>query len=277
MPTTDSTTDEPVSRPEYMQGVSDVYKEMADTILVVEGVELPVHRDLLAANSDVFASLLISSLPDKSNRARLRIPLVDDTLSEILTVLGYLYRHRKFIIGQGPVQPNSPDDVRALVKFAHKYNMEELVKGCEAYLIDEVQKTSHQEYVLFKRNELVVAWTELAEQCGLKRFLAYCERFMIQDHDESFWHDPAVKADRLSHDCLLRVLHGQQAHRQKAWAYIRTLPLTRKGSKDFDVDIKTLMEWQALEDISSRMALLPPCRWVCMYSTVAKHICSEHS
>lgn len=241
MPVTD---DAPVTRPEYMQGVSDVYVGMADIVLVVEGVELPVHRDLLAANSDVFASLLVSSLPGKLNNAKPRIPLVDDTLSEILTVLGYLYRHRKFSIGQGPVQPKSPDDVRALVKFAHKYNMEELLEGCEAYLIDEVPKTSGDTYVLFKRNELVVAWTELAEQCGLKRFLAYCERFMIQDHDKSFWHDPSVKAGRLSQNCLLRVLRGQQVNRQKAWAYIRAQPLVRKGSKDFDVDIGTLLEWQ---------------------------------
>jgi len=185
------------------------------------------------------------SLHDQPSNERLRVPLVDDTSSEISTVLGYFYRHCKFSTGLGPLQLKSPDDARALIKFAHKYNIEGLLPGCEAYLVDEVQKMSPQnEWVLFKRNELVVAWTELAEQCGLKRFLAYCERFMIKDHDESFWHDPAVKADRLSHDCLLRVLRGQQVYRRKAKAYIHALPVANKGRIDFDVGINSLLEWQ---------------------------------
>jgi hypothetical protein len=248
MPVINDTADEPVSRPEYMQGLSDVYVGMADTVLVVEGLELPVHRHLLAANSDVFASLLTSSLHDQPNNARLRVPLVDDSSLEISTVLGYLYRHCKFSIGLGPVRLKSLDDVRALVKFAHKYNMEEVLQGCEACLIDEVQKLSqHGTWVLFTRNEMVVAWTELAEQCGLNRFLAYCERFMIHDHDASFWHDPSVKADRLSHECLLQVLRGQQSYRRNAHAYVQALrgaPISRGGSRDFDVGIDSLMEWQ---------------------------------
>ncbi len=249
MPVTDPTAEEPVPRSEYMQGLSDVYVGMADTVLVVEGAELPVHRDLLAANSDVFANLLISSLHHQPNDARLRVPLIDDTSSEISTVLGYLYRHCKFSTGLGPLQLKTPDDARALIKFAHKYNIEGLLPGCEAYLIDEVQKLSPQnKWVLFKRNEIIVAWTELAEQCGLKRFLAYCEQFMIQDGDESFWHDPSVKSDRLSHGCLLRVLRGHQAYRKNSQAYIRTLRQravsTFSGSRELDVGVDSLLEWQ---------------------------------
>lgn len=62
---------------------------------------------------------------------------------------------------------------------------------------------------------------------------------MIQDDDATLWLDPAMKADRISRGCLLRMLYGQQIYRRNMCAHSR---LGFAARQDLDISISQLLE-----------------------------------
>lgn len=198
----------------YMLGLSHQVVSMADAVLIVQAAEVPVHTYVLAANSPVFATMLgtITIAPQKS-KTLYKIPLQGDSLAVVCTALRYMY------IGSLVVSPGTPaikscDDAAALVSFAHKYSITQLVDKAEAYLIGAACEDDGQ--ALFGDPKQLVEWVILAETCNLDVFLAYAERFMIQHMDASFWQGALAEVDGgISQQCFLRVLRGALHGRQE--------------------------------------------------------------
>lgn len=215
---------------------------MADVKLVVEGVELPAHKTILAANSKVFADLFTSqasAAPSNSGVPQVPlVPLVGESLQDATTALTYLYRN---CVPSTHAQSVASREARALIRFGHKYGMQGMLDAIESVLISYFQQDCWE---LIDDNADVATWTATAEKYGLRRLLAHCEDFMIKDDDESLWHDKALVGDDVSRASLLRVLRGLQHSRLKM----------KQGSKncrpaeEFDADIPTLLEWQKSEE-----------------------------
>lgn len=227
---------------DHMIGVSDTFADMADAVLVLENTEFPVHKNILAANSKVFAEAFTAASRDQTNPSRkVSVRLYGDNMSEISTVLTYLYKDCLF---GGTSDIDCCEDIKVLVKVAHKYSMLSVISVCEIQLIAKLKETKNdKEWVLFYDNEAVVSWTEFAEKFSLDTFLAHCEAFMIMDVDATLWMDPAMKADRISRGCLLRVLYGQQAYRRNVCADSKTHSRsTFAARQELDMSIPQLLE-----------------------------------
>ncbi len=229
---------------DHMQGVSDTFAGMADAVLLLENTELPVHKNILAANSKVFAEAFTaaSCAADQTHPSgKVPVRLYGDSLSEISTVLTYLYKGCLF---GGTPDIDCLEDIKVLVKVAHKYSMLSVLSVCETQLIAKLKEMKNDdEWVLFYDNEAVVSWTEFAGKFSLDTFLAHCEAFMIKDNDATLWFDPAMKADRISRGCLLRVLYGQQVYRRNVRVDSRSAFATRQ---DLDLSISQLLECRNL-------------------------------
>ena len=165
-----------------MEGLPASVAALSDTILKVDGTNLPVHRAILAINSPVFADLFAYALSRGSKTSRLEIPLVGDEVLDVRTALEYLYKGCT-ICSSSALLLKSSDDARSLVKFAHKYNITSLVEACETYLVDCLQQTGHHDF--FTSTEALVEWTALAEECELNTFLAHCEVFIMHNWDRN--------------------------------------------------------------------------------------------
>ena len=200
-----------------MHGLPTEFVEMTDACLIVDGASLPVHRAILAANSTVFAKLFncattkkpmpapepsalrlaqVSGNCQTSNTTQLQVPLKGDNIWDVCTALIYLYKG--LVFSSSPSEITSSADARALVKFAHKYDIKSMLEACESYLIELVNKDmascTAENYRLFLTNEDVVSWTALAEEYNLDNLLAHCELFITQDNDSQF-------VVRSCHDC----------------------------------------------------------------------------
>lgn len=200
----------------YMLGVSEQVASMADVMLIVQGTELPVHTYILAANSPVFANMLMleatSTAPSKSKPLH-TIPLEGDSLPIVCTALRYMYLWSMVVIPSTPAI-QSCEDAAALVTFAHKYSMTRVLDKAEGHLVAEACKDKGK--VLFDDPAQLVAWVKLAETCKLDVFLAHVERFMIQHMDISFCQSELAGSDGISQQCSLRVLRGALHGRQEA-------------------------------------------------------------
>ena len=65
----------------YMLGLSEQVASMADAVLIVQGMELPIHTYILIANSPVFADMLeTASTTPQNSKPFHKIPLEGDSL-----------------------------------------------------------------------------------------------------------------------------------------------------------------------------------------------------
>lgn len=100
----------------------------------------------------------------------------------------------------------------------------------------------------------------------MEELLAHCELFMLKLQDRNFWQHPALMSDRISKQCLLRLLRGAQYHMLSSEARIaqiqekfqstvqqgtigfgsfgpsnRVNHISHEGGRHISID--TLMEW----------------------------------
>ena len=240
-----------------MEGLPESVAALSDTILKVDGTNLPVHRAILAINSPVFADLFAYALSRGSKTSRLEIPLVRDEVLDVRKALEYLYKGCT-ICSSSELHLKSRDDAKSLVKFAHKYNIKSLVEACETYLVGCLQQTGQQNF--FTSTEAIVEWTALAEECELHTFLAHCEFFMINDRDRNRWSHPSMASDHISRRCLLRMLRGLQLQQRKSDDFIngfydklvgdpqaeeihKTFGCIPDSRPDHSVSVAKLMDW----------------------------------
>lgn len=121
-----------------------------------------------------------------------------------------------------PFKPElqSVDAAISLARFAHKYAVTALIAECESFL---VKAHTLNGAALFTTPEAVVSLLLLAESCCMETLLAHCELFMIKQSDSSFWQHPALMSQRISRQCLLKLLRGAQHHKVTSEAQITTL------------------------------------------------------
>ena len=189
-----------------MHGLSEAVTHSADVLLVVEQQEFPAQQFLLAANCEVFASMLLEAA-DKGSRSpgtgrRLRIPLTGDSANDVTAALRFLYRS---IVCNGALPTlSSVEDAIGLAKFGHKYQSTGFSAISENYLVEQAQSDPS---LLTDPKSLAVC-ISLAESCKMHNLLAHCELHMINSSSEEFWQQTAVHCEHISKQSLLRVLRG---------------------------------------------------------------------
>lgn len=234
----------------------------ADVLLVAENEEFPAHSFLLAVNSVIFAEILSEARSSTNDPLQqLRLPLTDDSAKDVRIALTYFYM-RCAVMSSSRLELQSVDDAISLARFAHKYAVTPLAAECESFLVVNAQTLNGA--ALFTTPEAVVSLLLLAESCCMETLLAHCELFMIKQSDSSFWQHPAFMSQRISQQCLLRLLRGAQHHKMMSEAQITllqapppsrcsqpfglTLPhvaaqLTDSSEDHRHVSISTLIQW----------------------------------
>ena len=197
---------------QYFQGLPEQFARLADVTLVAEGVELRVHQAILAANSPFFGDIFLSALEGKqeSSGSRLRCPLPGDKLDDVVTLLRYCYQCCTLFSSSKPCL-GSAKDACSLARFAHKYDMQALLRECEAFLTVKAKAVETSNNTLDITS--ILEWASLADGCGMTDLLAHCELIMAKTWGTSLWQDSRLtEADSISRSCLLRVLRAAQHH-----------------------------------------------------------------
>ncbi|KAL3131658.1 hypothetical protein ABBQ38_007952 [Trebouxia sp. C0009 RCD-2024] len=214
----------------YMSFMAPTFQEMVDVLLIVEGVRLPAHKAILAANSKVLAEAFTSQAPAASTAGLPELPLPEDSLEDTTRALTYLYRHCVFSTEAQSIK--SQEDGKAIIRFSHKYAMQGMLDASETYLISKIQAYE-------TTPKAVASWTALAEKYGLSKLLANCEHFFIHNTDLKLWKDMALVVDGISPASLLRNLRGLQLTRSHVQGRVQ-----HTGVVSYNPTVSTLVAWQ---------------------------------
>jgi hypothetical protein len=113
----------------YLTDTTPFFYELTDVQLVIStGKKLPAHSAYLAAHSSVFSGMLETHFAsDSQSTSPATIPLPDCSLQEAQKFLCYLYAI--------PTDAQlTPESARAIVKLAHKFDVQMALKQCDAFL-----------------------------------------------------------------------------------------------------------------------------------------------
>ena len=113
----------------YLTDTTPFFHELTDVQLVIStGEKLPAHSAYLAAHSSVFSGMLETHFAsDSQSTSPATIPLPDCSLQEAQKFLCYLYAI--------PTDAQlTPESARAIVKLAHKFDVQMALKQCDAFL-----------------------------------------------------------------------------------------------------------------------------------------------
>ncbi|KAI1729597.1 BTB/POZ domain-containing protein [Ditylenchus destructor] len=103
-----------------------VNKFGGDVALIVEGMNLYVHKEILTKHSRYFNTLLYS--PDFQGNTLIEIPLENMRLSEITELLGIIYVNKAVTV----------TNVTYLLELANYFQMDDLMQKSENTLINDV-------------------------------------------------------------------------------------------------------------------------------------------
>ena len=124
--------------------------KFSDVVLVVEEERLHVHRGVLAMASPVFDTMFTSEFQEKYKN---EIPLPGKSSTEVKELLSLIYPSTS-------EKQITLENCYFLVKLAHEYQMDAIVKKCEGFLVDEL-KTKPKDGIL---SDLVFAQTYKLEK-----------------------------------------------------------------------------------------------------------------
>lgn len=190
---------------DYMTGMSSDFYSITDAELLVEDQRLPVHKALLAGNSEVLANLFASNCAPGTTERKTEVPLHGESVKDVDLVLTFVYHNFTFKSQTKPIQ--SIDDAKMLATFAHKYNMRQMLSACEQYLIS---KAKDKDLQAKDGEQPLVGLSIFAEQCGLHKLLAHCENLLVRQEDTNLWQCKAVMSGQVSQGSLLRMLRAFQ-------------------------------------------------------------------
>ncbi len=192
--------------PVYLQvpGLPERFVLLADTLLMVENTALPVHSQILAGSSPVFFDIFVTPLTSSKNEnSKLIVPLASETLGNVCIALEYLYS--RFANKKRPATfGDSLDEAEAVLAFAHKYGMQDILQECECCLVQAAIAGTLELDV----SETAVTWLALAEDCGLSTLLAHIELHIIKFSDSNFWSLSDYTRETIPKDSLLRITRG---------------------------------------------------------------------
>lgn len=230
----------------YLCGLPEQFARLTDVTLVAEGVSLPAHKAILAANSPFFGDLFLSDSDNFSRNSgcHMQCPLPGDKLEDVLTVLKYCYQSCTLF---SPTKPRlqSAKDACALARFAHKYIMPALLHECEDFLTAQARNVEVSNDSLDISS--IVQWASIAEECNLSHLLAQCELIMAKSWDTNLWqHALLVDSNSVSRACLLRVLRAAQFHMISSEQRMQQMVVNRYNSfrTVCHADITDLVKWQ---------------------------------
>jgi len=153
---------------EVVTKIAGIYAErlMSDVILVVGDQELPAHRLILCASSDVFQVMLMNSKWSESQEKK--IILKESSACGVVfeVFLKYLYTG-KINVDYANVIP--------LLQLADKYNVKDLLKVGLDYMGRNVSLSA-------KKNQ-VVSWYEFTTNCGYKHVSKLCLDFIKWNYE----------------------------------------------------------------------------------------------
>lgn len=196
---------------------------MADAFLEVAGVQIPVHKTILAMASPVFATAFKAAQTVQGGYAKAVVPIKDHALADVQAALKFLYQRN----GASGTQPHeslckSTRVAEPILKFAHKFNMQGVLIICHHYL--SCKAAQDQGRVLFPTLDAAIAWASLADQCGLGMLSAHAEIHMVKNADANFWRSSAFAKHHVSQSCPLRILHAIQAHKDATRVSLSHVP-----------------------------------------------------
>ncbi len=152
------------------------------------------------------------------------------TQHDTCATLKFLYQRSMLSPTETPSEQlwKSVAAARPIINFAHKFDMNGILKECDSCLSEKAQETGGHGVHMFNDNEAVIAWAALAEECDLGDLLATAETYMVEKLDPTFWQSKSFAAHKLSQACFLRLLHGAQYHAIHS-ARIHTAPNAAKS------------------------------------------------
>lgn len=147
------------------ESLNDMRKnnEFVDCIIEVEGQSIPVHRCILAAKSSVFKAML--TLPVKESiEKKIRFP--NEKLNIINLFLDYIYQG--FVI----IDDMKLDDILALTRLAHQYEINDLFNACRSLLYEQLISA-----------ENIIEVYLLAQELDSKPLMTICELYATRIPD----------------------------------------------------------------------------------------------
>lgn len=137
--------------------------ELVDGTLEVEGHSIPIHRCILAAKSPVFRAIFTNSMKESVEK---KTGLSDEKLSTINLFLDYVYRG--FVI----LDDMNLNDILALTRFAHQYQIDDLFDGCNKLL--------HEQVII---PENIIDVYLFSEEIDSKRLMSSCRLYCANNRE----------------------------------------------------------------------------------------------
>lgn len=147
--------------------------KFSDVVLVVEGQKFHVHRSTLAIWSPVFETMFTSEFQEKN---LYEIPLPGKKASEIKELLLIIYPTKSGKAWKTITNENC----YFLVKLANEYQMEDIFKRCEDFLVEKVTRMSGNSFLddltlakTFKLEKLFTTIVNKARELRLRDFKSH--------------------------------------------------------------------------------------------------------
>ncbi|XP_023344194.1 BTB/POZ domain-containing protein 17 [Eurytemora carolleeae] len=148
--------------------IAGIYAErlMSDVLLVVGDQELPAHRLILCASSEVFQVMLMNSKWSESQEKKIILMESPACAAVFEVFLKYLYT--------GKIHVNYAN-VIPLLQLADKYNVKDLLKLGLSFMSRNVSLAG-------KRNQ-VVSWYQFTTNCGYSHVSSLCLDFLKWNYE----------------------------------------------------------------------------------------------
>lgn len=175
----------------YFMMLPEGLAELADVEILVENQKLPAHSFVLSKSPVLLAA--ISAATTDTQRI-CQLPLPGETRQDVFAALMHMYLES--------LRPQHDAEARVLARFGHKYNIPQLHKLSEKYLVGSLEQMKER----FDHFPELFDWAQFAARFELNTLLAHCERDII----DCFSSMPAAekKLSQVSHKSLLRIMAG---------------------------------------------------------------------
>ncbi|GAB4819810.1 hypothetical protein N2152v2_006856 [Parachlorella kessleri] len=202
----------------------ETLRESADAVLLVEGMELPVHKGLLTVMSAVFEDAFIlgaqaATVDTEQDRPPKR-PRHSNffegfTVKDVAVFLRLLYDPA---VGMGQLRTAAPQQFASVARLAHKFDIQHLLSAVESVLAKDVL-----------RGKDINSNVRLAEQLNLKKVLAVGATMtarrlcapLTKGKPQQLVHDSLMDASRLAEElspAMLQLVLGALTSAVKAAA-----------------------------------------------------------
>lgn len=216
---------------EVVTKIAGLYAErlMSDVLLVVGKQELPAHRLILCASSEVFQVMLMSQNWSECQEKKIVLKETPACQNVFEVFLKYLYT--------GKIQVDYAN-VIPILQLADKYNVKDLLRVGLDFMSRNV--------ALAARKNQVVSWYQFTTNCGYTALAAACLDFIK-------WNFTVVSDSidwpHLELDSLLKILQSSDLVTQdemtvfravESWLAAKRKEMTEAGEENVDIHMERL-------------------------------------